>query len=160
MVQDAADDTRVLDQRDQFETAPAPRARPCAKPAIMDEIRRGIAQRDSASSSGKQVVTSYDKEDLNVAVHGDVGISTYRCVFTAKSESIDVRRRHRTTNVWMKRQGRWQIVAAHTAFALDMKQAAMLSGEARWTRRHEERLESQTGGRHRGGFRRSPGVGA
>jgi hypothetical protein len=28
----------------------------------------------------------------------------------------------------MKRDGRWQIVAGHTAFVLDPKQAAMLSG--------------------------------
>src|SRR5262245_64599732 len=103
----------------------------CTKPALMDEIRRGIALRDTAGTSGAQLVTSYDKEDLNVAVHGDVGISTYRFVFTAKSESIDVRRRHRTTNVWMKRDGHWQIVAGHTSLALDAKQMAMLSGDAR-----------------------------
>jgi ketosteroid isomerase-like protein len=103
----------------------------CAKPAIMDELRRGVAERDGAKASGKQIVTVYDKEDLTVAVHGDTAISTYRFVFTAKGESIDVQRRHRTTNVWMKRRERWQIVAAHTAFALDAKQAAALSGGAR-----------------------------
>jgi hypothetical protein len=31
----------------------------------------------------------------------------------------------------MKRDGRWQIVAAHMAFLLDPKQAAMISGEGR-----------------------------
>lgn len=103
----------------------------CTKAEIMDELRRGVAQRDGASAAGKQVVTSYDKEDLSVAVHGDTAISAYRFVFTAKGESIDVRRRHRTTNLWMKRQGRWRIVAAHTSFALDAKQAAMLSSDAR-----------------------------
>jgi hypothetical protein len=30
----------------------------------------------------------------------------------------------------MKRQGRWQIVAAHTGFVLSPKQAASLAGEA------------------------------
>jgi len=103
----------------------------CTKPAIIDELKRGIAQRDSMKAAGKQVVASYDKEDLKITVHGETAISTYRFVFTVKGESIDVHRRHRTTNVWMKRQGRWQIVAAHTAFALDAKQAATLSGEAR-----------------------------
>jgi ketosteroid isomerase-like protein len=103
----------------------------CTKPAIIDELKRGIAQRDSMKAAGKQVVASYDKEDLTIAVHGETAISTYRFVLTVKGESIDVHRRHRTTNVWMKRQGRWQIVAAHTAFALDAKQAATLSGEAR-----------------------------
>jgi ketosteroid isomerase-like protein len=103
----------------------------CSKPAIMDELKRGVAQRDSALSSGTQIVTSYDKEDLSVAVHGDLAIATYRFVFTAKGEAIDVHRRHRTTNVWAKRHGRWQIIAAHTAYALDAKQAMLLSGEAR-----------------------------
>ena len=103
----------------------------CAKAAIMDELKRGVAQRGSAVASGAQIVTSYDKEDLNVAVHGDLAITTYRFVFTAKGESIDVHRRHRTTNVWAKRHGRWQIIAAHTAYALDAKQAMLLSGEAR-----------------------------
>jgi ketosteroid isomerase-like protein len=103
----------------------------CAKPAVMDELKRGVAQRDSAAASGAQIVTSYDKEDLNVTVHGDLAISTYRFVFTATGDAIDVHRRHRTTNVWAKRNGRWQIIAAHTAYALDPKQAMMLSGEAR-----------------------------
>jgi len=103
----------------------------CAKPAIMDELRRGVAQRDHAVAGGAQIVTSYDKEDLSVADHGDIAITTYRFVFTAKGESIDVHRRHRTTNVWAKRHGRWQIIAAHTAYALDARHAAMLSGEAR-----------------------------
>jgi hypothetical protein len=39
------------------------------------------------------------------------------------------RRRHRTTNVWTKREGSWQIVATHTAFVLNAQQAAMLFGE-------------------------------
>lgn len=103
----------------------------CAKPAIMDELQRGVAQRNTAAATATQIVTSYDKEDLNVAVHGDLAISTYRFVFTAKGESIDVHRRHRTTNVWVKRHGRWQIIAAHTAYALDAAQALMLSGEVR-----------------------------
>jgi ketosteroid isomerase-like protein len=103
----------------------------CTKSAIMDELKRGVAQRDSVKAAGKQFVASYDKEDLKIAVHGDTAVSTYRFVFKVKSDSIDVHRRHRTTNVWMKRQGHWQIVAAHTAFALDARQAAQLAGENR-----------------------------
>ena len=103
----------------------------CTKSAIMAELRRGVAERNSVTATGHQMVTSYDKEDLTIAIHGYTAISAYRFVFTATGESIDVRRRHRTTNVWIKRQGRWQIVAAHTSFALDAKQAAMLSAEER-----------------------------
>jgi hypothetical protein len=43
-----------------------------------------------------------------------------------------VRRRFRPTNVWMRRDGRWQIVAAHPAFVIDPKQAALLKVR-RWS---------------------------
>ena len=86
---------------------------PCGKTVVLDEARRGVAQRESAAAGGKPITSSYDKEDLKVSAAG-----------------IDVNRRYRTTNVWMKRQGRWQIVAAHTGFVLSPKQAASLAGEA------------------------------
>jgi hypothetical protein len=52
----------------------------CTKPAIIDELKRGVAQRDGAVASGAQIVTSYDKEDLNVTVHGDLVITRVRSV--------------------------------------------------------------------------------
>ena len=103
----------------------------CTKSAIMAELQRGVAERNSVTATAHQLVTSYDKEDLAIAIHGETAISACRFVFTATGGSVDVHRRHRTTNVWIKRQGRWQIVAAHTSFALDAKQAAMLFGEER-----------------------------
>lgn len=48
-----------------------------------------------------------------------------RAIHQSKSEE----HRYRMTNVWIKREGRRQIVAAHMAFVLDPKQAAALSGE-------------------------------
>jgi hypothetical protein len=56
-------------------------------------------------------------------------IANYRFVVKLKGTNVDVERRYRTTDVWMNRRGRWQIVAAHVAFVLDPKQAAMLSRE-------------------------------
>jgi ketosteroid isomerase-like protein len=103
---------------------------PCNKSTLIDEAKRGAAQRESAAAGGKQLVGSYDKEDMKVVSHGDTSVTSYRFVVTLKGEGIDVHRRYRTTNVWMKRQGRWQIVAAHTAFVLDPQQAASLAGEA------------------------------
>jgi ketosteroid isomerase-like protein len=87
----------------------------CSKTFMIEEARRGITQRESAIASGKKFVSSYDKEDLKVASHGDVAIASYRFVVNIKGEGIDVNRRYRTTNVWMKRQARWQVIAAHTA---------------------------------------------
>ena len=103
----------------------------CSKPAILEEVRRGIAQRESAGAAGQPFETSVGNEDMKVTMHGTTAIANYRYVVKMKGPNLDVHRRFRTTNVWMNRNGFWQIVAAHTAFVLDAKQAAMLSGEAR-----------------------------
>ena len=103
----------------------------CTKAAIIDETKRGIAQRDGAAASGQAFETSCSNEDVTVKTHGDTAIANYRFVVKCTGPNVDVHRRYRTTNVWIRREGRWQIVAAHTAFVLDAKQAAMLAGEAR-----------------------------
>lgn len=103
---------------------------PCGKSFLMDEARRGTAERASAAAAGTEMVGKYDKEDLRVAANGEAAVASYRFVVTITGKGIDMRRRYRTTNVWMKRQGHWQVVAAHTAFVLDPKQAASLAGEA------------------------------
>ena len=63
--------------------------------------------------------------------HGDAAVANYRFVVKVSGPNHNVHRRYRTTNVWVKRGNRWQIVAAHMAFILDPKQAAMLAGETR-----------------------------
>ena len=103
----------------------------CGKTAVLDEAKRGITQRQAAAASGRHFEASSENEDLKVTAHGDTAISTYRFVVRIKGQTMDVQRRYRTTNVWMKRGGRWQIVAAHMAFVLDPNQAAMLAGEVR-----------------------------
>jgi ketosteroid isomerase-like protein len=101
----------------------------CSKTAVMDEVRRGIGERDGAKARGTQLETVTWNEDAKVMVLGDTAIANYRFIVTVKTPSLDLRRRYRTTNVWVKRDGRWQIVAVHMAFVLDPQQAAMLSGE-------------------------------
>jgi ketosteroid isomerase-like protein len=102
----------------------------CSKTAIIDEAKRGLAERQQALASEKKFEASAENEDMKVSTHGDTAIATYRFVVKIKGSNINVHRRYRTTNVWVKRDGRWQIVAAHMALVLDAKQAAMLSGEA------------------------------
>ena len=102
---------------------------PCSKSTLLDEARRGAAMRQGARDAGKPITGSYDKEDLQMVVSGETAVTSYRFVVTMKGENLDVNRRYRTTNVWMKRQGRWQVVAAHTAFVLDPRQVASLAGE-------------------------------
>jgi ketosteroid isomerase-like protein len=84
----------------------------CNKASILDEARRGIAERQKASGAS---APSYEKDDLNVVVHGDTGVASYRVVVTFRHDGQDLVRRFRTTNVWMKRPAGWQVVAAHTA---------------------------------------------
>ena len=95
----------------------------------MDEARRGAAHRESASAAGKPLQDSYEKEDLKIVLRGDTAVTGYRFVVKIKGPGIDVHRRYRTTNVWAKRNGSWQVVAAHTALVLDPKQVASLEKE-------------------------------
>ena len=101
----------------------------CSKSAVMDEVRRGIAERDSAKAGGAQFETVTENEDTKVMALGETAIANYRFVVTIKGPNLNLHRRYRTTNVWAKRDGRWQIVAAHMAFVLDPRQAAMLFGD-------------------------------
>ena len=101
----------------------------CSKGAVMDEMRRGIAQRDAAQAGGAGFETRTENEDTKIVPLGDAAVATYRFVVTFKGPNLDIRRQYRATNVWAKRDGRWQIVAAHMGFVLDPQQAAMLAGE-------------------------------
>lgn len=76
------------------------------KPAVMDEVR---------SAAEKAVVGRYDKDDLKVRAFGDTAVSSYRMAAEATFEGREIKRQLCVTNVWMKRNGQWQIVARHTA---------------------------------------------
>ena len=76
------------------------------KPAVMTEIR---------SAAEKAVVGRYDKDDLKVRAFGDTAVSSYRMSAEATFEGVEIKRQLCITNVWMKRNGDWQIVARHTA---------------------------------------------
>jgi ketosteroid isomerase-like protein len=103
----------------------------CTKAAITEEITRGIAEREKAIAGGVKMEMSAENEDMKVAAHGDTAIASYRFIVNCKGPNIDLHRRYRVTNVWTKREDRWQIVAQHLSFVLDPKQAAMLSSEAK-----------------------------
>ena len=76
------------------------------KPAVMSEIR---------TAAEKAVVGKYDKSDLKVRVYGDTAVSSYRMSAEATFEGMEIKRQLCITNVWMKRNENWQIVARHTA---------------------------------------------
>jgi len=76
------------------------------KPAVMTEVRQ---------AAEKAVVGRYDKDDLKVRAYGDTAVSSYRMTAWATFEGTEIKRALCITNVWMKRNSHWQIVARHTA---------------------------------------------
>ena len=76
------------------------------KPAVMSEIRM---------AADKAVIGRYDKDDLKVRAYGDTAVSSYRMTAWATVEGTEIKRALCITNVWMKRNGNWQIVSRHTA---------------------------------------------
>ena len=76
------------------------------KPAVMAEVHE---------AAEKAVVGRYDKDDLKVRAYGDTAVSSYRMTAEATVEGEELKRQLCITNVWMKRDSSWQIVARHTA---------------------------------------------
>jgi ketosteroid isomerase-like protein len=87
----------------------------CHKQGLMDEARRGLAERRASATTGTAAVVSYDKDDLRAVRHDGTAVTSFRFGITIRGEGQEVIRRYRTTNVWMKRADTWQVVAAHTA---------------------------------------------
>ena len=63
--------------------------------------------------SGKYVVTKMDLDEISVNVYGDTGVS-----FTSQEEKStyagkDTSGHYHFTDVWVKKDGRWQVVASH-----------------------------------------------
>src|SRR5437588_4558827 len=77
------------------------------KPAVMTEVRE---------AANKATVEKYDKDDLKVRTYGETAaVTSYRITAKARFEETDINAKFCITNVWLKRDGRWQIVARHAA---------------------------------------------
>ena len=76
------------------------------KPAVMAEVRQ---------AAEKAVIGKYDKNDLKVRAFGETAVSSYRLIAEANVEGVELKRLFCITNVWLKRDNRWQIVSRHTA---------------------------------------------
>ena len=76
------------------------------KAAVMTEVR---------AAAEKGVIAKYDKIDLKVRVFGNTAVSSYLMAAEATFDGMEIKRQLCVTNVWMERNGRWQIVARHTA---------------------------------------------
>ena len=59
------------------------------------------------------VVTSAVLDDINVRVYGDTAVVTGRNTMKGQYKGKDDSGQYRWTDIWVKRDGRWQCVAGH-----------------------------------------------
>jgi ketosteroid isomerase-like protein len=65
--------------------------------------------------SGQDVITSWVLADMKVRVYGDAAVVTGRTTVKETWKGKDVSGQYRYTDTWVKRAGRWQLVASHTS---------------------------------------------
>jgi ketosteroid isomerase-like protein len=90
----------------------------CDKAGTMAEARAGAS---------KSTVEAYDKDNMHVRVFGETAATSYRLTIKAEHDGQEINRQYQITNVWLKRQGRWQIAACHTA-SLDQENQQNYAG--------------------------------
>jgi ketosteroid isomerase-like protein len=63
--------------------------------------------------AGVLVVTSFVQDDIKIHVYGDAAVVTYRSTEKGRYRGEDYSPQFRYTDTWIKKAGRWQVVAAH-----------------------------------------------
>jgi ketosteroid isomerase-like protein len=63
--------------------------------------------------SGSLRFQSITTDDVQWRVYGDTAVETGRSTMNGQDRSKTVPRDNRFTRVWVKRQGRWQLVTNH-----------------------------------------------
>ena len=72
-----------------------------------------VASLDKPAGDFKLV--SYDVDDMKVRVYGNTAVVTGRTTTKLQSKDREVVSRSRFTDVFVKRDGRWQLVAGHSS---------------------------------------------
>ena len=94
--------------------------------AALDRLEAdGIVQTDSDGNvftksedieevkTGALVLTSSVQDDLKVHAYGDAAVVTHRSTEKGQYRGEDYSCQFRYTDTWVKKAGRWQLVAAH-----------------------------------------------
>ncbi len=84
----------------------APNGMLCGKAAALGEAHQ---------ATGKVTIETYEKDEIKVRRQGDAAVANFRLTIKSQYEGQPINRQYRITNVWMKREGHWQIVACQTA---------------------------------------------
>ncbi len=64
-------------------------------------------------ASGRYVIDDYAYEEIDPEVYGNTAVVVSRYSQTARLDGRDVSARMHVTDVWVRRDGRWQIVRRH-----------------------------------------------
>lgn len=64
--------------------------------------------------AGDLEIDSFQLSELKVRVYGDTAVVRYRITWTGRYMGTDLSGPQRVTDVFVKRDGRWQCVASHT----------------------------------------------
>jgi ketosteroid isomerase-like protein len=64
-------------------------------------------------TSGDYAVKSMDLDEINVTVYGDTAVSFTSQAETSKYLGKDTSGHYHFTDVWFRKDGRWQVVASH-----------------------------------------------
>ena len=79
-----------------------------------------------AAAAGSYVIEEFAYEEIDPEVYGDTAVVVSRYRQTARLDGADVSARLHMTDVWIRRDGRWQIVRRHaTVTVLDGSAAAV-----------------------------------
>ena len=65
--------------------------------------------------AGEFKLVSYEPDDMKVRVYGNTAVVTGRTLTMLQSKDREVTNRSRFTDVFVKRDGRWQLVAGHSS---------------------------------------------
>ena len=65
--------------------------------------------------SGVYLVDRMDLEEISVNVYGDTAVAFTMQKENSKSGGEDLSGRYAYTDVWVKKSGRWQVVASHSS---------------------------------------------
>ena len=65
------------------------------------------------AAAGSYVIDEFAYEEIDPEVYGDTALVVSRYEQTARLDGRDVSARLHVTDVWVRREGRWQIVRRH-----------------------------------------------
>jgi ketosteroid isomerase-like protein len=70
-----------------------------------------------AAASGRYAIEDFGYEEIDPEVYGDTAVLVSRYRQTARLDGRDVSAHLHVTDIWVRREGRWQIVRRHGTLA-------------------------------------------